>query len=262
MDSAQSAYDEFARVYDQFTSANNYELWLGEVLLPKLEQHGLQLGRALDIGCGTGRAFDPLLKRGWRVVGCDLSAGMLEQAAQKFPEQVDLFQADARDLDSALADPPEGVELTGFTLVLLLNEVVNYFTQDDDLKRAFSGIAQTLTDDGLVVFDANTLLWFKEVFASGKSAEMSARGWDWHGLSGSVEPGARYNARLSGQGVKARVHGQRHWTQEGVESALEGTELQLLARYGQREERGQVLLEVQIDEERHSKIVHIVGTNR
>jgi SAM-dependent methyltransferase len=255
-ESAQEAYDRFAPVYDEFNAANNYELWLGEVLLPELERRGLQRGWALDVGCGTGRAFDPLLDRGWQVVGCDGSSGMLAQAREKFGERVQLIHADARELEpiSPSPDRPDG---ENFQLVLLLNEVVNYLTEDGDLERAFAGVRRNLAPDGLVVFDTNTLLWFRESFASGKSEEMSARGWDWHGLNQSVERGATYEARLSGQGVESHLHRQRHWTPEQVDAALEACDLQPLAALGQREEGGQVILEAPLDEGRDSKIIHV-----
>jgi len=255
-ESAQEAYDRLAPVYDEFTSANNYEMWLGDVLLPELEKHGLQKGRALDVGCGTGRAFEPLLDRGWEVVGCDASEGMLDKAAEKFGSRVPLIQADARDLET-IAPAEEGVE--SFQLILLLNEVINYLTADGDLERAFAGIHRNLATNGLVVFDANTLLWFRESFASGKSEEMSARGWDWHGLSQTVDRGAIYEARFSGQGVKPNVHRQRHWTPEQVEMALIDAGLSPLAALGQREENWRVILDSHIDEDRDSKTIHIAA---
>lgn len=257
-ESAEEAYDRFAPVYDEFNSANNYELWLGEVLLPELEKHGLQRGWALDVGCGTGRAFDPLLKRGWEVVGCDASAGMLGQAAKKFGGRVRLVHADARELDPippALGEPGD----EGFQLVLLLNEVVNYLTEDGDLGCLFAGIRRNLAPEGLVVFDTNTLLWFQESFASGKSEEMSARGWDWHGLNETIERGATYEARLSGQGVEAHVHRQRHWTPDQVEERLRKSGLRPLAALGMREENLRVMLESPVDEERDVKVVHIAA---
>jgi len=46
-----------APVYDEWNSQNDYEMWLGEVLLPELEKLGLQKGWALDVGVRGGRAF-------------------------------------------------------------------------------------------------------------------------------------------------------------------------------------------------------------
>lgn len=253
-ESAQDAYDRFAPIYDEFNSANDYEMWLGEVLLPELEKHGLQKGWTLDVGCGTGRAFGPLLNRGWSVVGCDGSKGMIARAREKFGERVKLIHADARDLGPIA---PEGTD--GFQLVILLNEVVNYLTEDGDLERAFAGVRRNLAPGGLIVFDANTLMWFREAFASGKSEEMSARGWDWAGLNESVDRKAVFEARLSGDGVEAHVHRQRHWTPEQVEGALGACGLRRLTAIGQREEDMQVLLETPFDEDRDSKVIHVAA---
>jgi SAM-dependent methyltransferase len=255
-ESAEEAYDRLAPVYDEFTSANNYELWLGEVLLPELEKHGLERGWALDLGCGTGRAFDPLLNRGWQVVGCDGSAGMLARAEKKFGERVKLIHADAREL-GAISPSPDHPDGENFQLVLLLNEVVNHLTEDSDLERAFAGVRRNLSPGGLVVFDANTLLWFRDNFVSGKSEELSARGWDCHGLTETIEYGGSYEMRLSGQGVEPHVHRQRHWPPEQVEAALETLGLIPIAALGQREENGHVILESPVNEERDSKTIHI-----
>ncbi len=52
----------------------------------------------LDVGTGTG-ALIPLIQRyhPYRVIGCDLSAKMLEQVARRFP-RVERHQCDVRDL--------------------------------------------------------------------------------------------------------------------------------------------------------------------
>jgi SAM-dependent methyltransferase len=230
-------------------------MWLGDVLLPELGKHGLRTGKALDIGCGTGRAFDPLLNRGWQVVGCDTSRGMLDQARKKFGDRVRLVQADARTLAGGAVDGFGG----GFQLALLLNEVVNYLTEDGDLERVFGGIRPHLSEDGLIVFDTNTLLWFRESFAAGRSEEMSARGWDWHGLTDEVEVDGLYEARLSGRDVEPHIHRQRHWTLERVDQALERCGLRSLVTLGQREEHERVILDASFDEERDSKVIHIAG---
>ena len=68
-DPVLAAYEAFAPIYNEFNHLNDYEMWLGRALLPELEKHGLGHGKALDVGCGTGRAFAPLLRRGWQVQG-------------------------------------------------------------------------------------------------------------------------------------------------------------------------------------------------
>lgn len=257
-ESARDAYDRYAAVYDECNAQNDYEMWLGEVLLPELGKHGLRTGWALDVGCGTGRAFDPLLDRGWQVVGCDVSSGMLAEAERKFGSRVRVFNADARDLPP-ISPVPGLPEEGAFDLILLLNDVVNYMTEDGDLERAFAGVARNLNrDHGLLAFDANTLGLFRDHFAPGVVEAMSERGWEWRGLSRS-SAGPVYEARLSGRDMEAHVHRQRHWKPEEVRAALEGAGLSALAALGQREEGGKVLLLDPPDEERDAKVIYLAG---
>src|SRR5689334_10396885 len=47
------------------------------------EQHFDRPGRLIDLGCGTGRLLIPFARRGFWVLGVDLSEPMLEIAGQK-----------------------------------------------------------------------------------------------------------------------------------------------------------------------------------
>lgn len=245
MDDAVTAYEAFAPIYDDFNLLNDYEMWLG-LLLPELEKHALRQGRVLDIGCGTGMAFEPLLRRGWEVRGCDSSPGMLERARQKFGDAVPLDVADLRQL------PAFG----RFELALALNDVVNYLTADGDLERALRGIRANLAPDGLLLFDANTLELFRRHFAAGYSEEMS-RGRTWRGLADRVEPGGVYEARLSGDDVRTHVHRQRHYPEEQVRAAIAAAGLDCLAVLGQQEVEGRAVLVSPADEGRDHKVVYI-----
>jgi SAM-dependent methyltransferase len=257
-ESAREAYDRYAPVYDESNAQNDYEMWLGEGLLPELERRGLGEGWALDVGCGTGRAFDPLLGRGWQVVGCDVSTGMLGEARRKFGARVRLLEADARNLPP-ISPSPELPAGESFDLVLLLNDVVNYMVDDGDLGLVFAGVRRNLGREGLVVFDANTVSLLSEDFASDVAEQTGPARGEWRGLTDEVGPGRVYEAELRSDGVEAHVHRQRHWTIEEVKEALGASDLRCLAALGQREEANRVHLSASPDEERDAKIIYIAS---
>jgi SAM-dependent methyltransferase len=245
-DFARATYQAFAPIYDEFNHLNDYEMWFG-VLLPELEKHGLRKGRLLDIGCGTGRAFEPMLRRGWEVCGCDLSPAMLEEARRKLGDAVPLEVADAREL-----------RIFGeFELVWALNDVVNYQVDDGDLERVFAGMRANLAADGLILFDADTLGLFESSFASGEDEWMSVGEWRWVGHTDRVEPGGIFEARVSGGGIEPHVHRERHWTAEQIREAMGTAGLEILATLGQREVDCQVVLAEPPDEQRDYKVIYI-----
>lgn len=245
-DFARDTYQAFAPIYDEFNHLNDYEMWFG-ALLPELEKHGLRKGRLLDIGCGTGRAFEPMLRRGWEIHGCDLSPAMLAESSRKFGDAVPLEVADVREL------PAFGE----FELVWALNDVVNYLLDDGDLERAVAGMRANLAAGGLVLFDADTLGLFESSFASGDDERMSVGEWRWVGDTDRVEPGGIFEARVSGGGVEPHTHRERHWTAERVEEAMAAAGLELLAALGQSEVDYQVVLAEPPDERRDYKVIYI-----
>jgi SAM-dependent methyltransferase len=202
----------------------------------------------LDVGCGTGRAFAPLISRGWNVFGCDVSEGMLAIAKEKYPD-VPLLRADATDL------PAWGFE---FDFILLLGDVVNYLTEDGDLERCFEGVARNLAPGGLCLFDTNTIGQMRKVFGGTQSRWMSIGGWKWRGTGTAIVVGGTFEAELSGTAVEPRIHRQRHWTPKQVRDAETEAGLECLALLGQREEGMRILMSEDLDEERDPKAIHIV----
>ncbi len=94
-------------VFD-FKDAGDYDAWFER---PK-NRHGLDLEiklihslvnprkgqRLLDIGCGTGMSLVPFLDQGLSLTGIDSSPYMLDKAAQRFGDGVDLHRGLAEDL--------------------------------------------------------------------------------------------------------------------------------------------------------------------
>jgi SAM-dependent methyltransferase len=87
--------------------ARNYDDGLRQSPLARFDldfvrRHCPEPGRMLDLGCGTGRLLLECARRGYRVLGVDLSAEMLAVAAEKAAGaglEVDLLRANLADLD-------------------------------------------------------------------------------------------------------------------------------------------------------------------
>lgn len=247
-DPALAAYEAFAPIYNEFNHLNDYEMWLGRHLLPELEKHGLRTGRALDVACGTGRAFGPLLRRGWEIRGCDLSPSMLERAREEAEGKIELEVADMREL------PVFGE----FELVLSLNDSMNYLLGDDDLIRALSAMRANLADHGLLLFDLNSKaayvghgLWA----GGGKTMEHEGRTWVWRGM-GEVEPNV-HESRIEGDDVEPVINRERWRPEDEVKEAMAAAGLECLAALGMDEVDNEIVLSDPIDEDRDYKMVFI-----
>ncbi|MBA4602764.1 class I SAM-dependent methyltransferase [Thermoactinomyces mirandus] len=99
----------------------------------------------LDLCCGMGRHTISLVRRGYRVVGLDLSKVLLEKALEKSNGlAIPYIQADMRNLP--LMDG-------SFDVVLNLFTSFGYFRDDRDNERVLSEIARVLKPDGRFLID-------------------------------------------------------------------------------------------------------------
>ncbi len=98
--------------------------------------------RVLDLACGIGRHSLELTRRGFEVVGVDISPELLEMAATSAREQsleIEFVEADLRELDFR----------DEFDLVLSLNDgAVGYFETDAENYRTFEVVSQALRGGG------------------------------------------------------------------------------------------------------------------
>lgn len=244
-------YDLFAPHYDAFTSASDYENWT-ERVLALARRHGLQGEAALDLACGTGNSFLPLLRRGFAVTACDISPAMLAEAAMKAPE-ARLVQADLRALP----------ELGSFDLVTCVDDSLNYLLDREELLAAFRGVAANLAPDGVVVFDLNSLRAYRETFARDSVMEAGGAVFAWRGEAGGEEPEGCEAAAVvevfapAGNGLYERIitrHEQRHFPRAEVVEALGAAGLECVAVMGALDS-GELVEPAA--EEAHLKVVYI-----
>jgi SAM-dependent methyltransferase len=182
---APGGYNELAPFYDAFAAASDYEAWTTRILA-LLDAYTWRGTRVLDVACGTGNSFLPLMRRGLLVTGCDLSPAMLEEAARKAPG-VALIEADMRQLP----------QLGEFDLVTCFDDSLNHVLDEQELCSALRSMAANLAEDGLLLFDLNTLLAYRTTFARASAAERDGSLFLWRGdSSADAAPGCRATAHI------------------------------------------------------------------
>jgi SAM-dependent methyltransferase len=248
---AARAYAVLAPAYDLLTAKYAYGPWLA-ALERLARQHGLAGRRVLDVGCGTGKSFLPLLERGYEVTACDISPAMVERARQL---------AAGTGTRVVVADARELPVLGRFDLVTSIDDALNYLLSDAELRMAFEGVARNLRPGGLFAFDLNTLSCYRDYFARDMAVEADGTFFCWRGAGDgdSVEPGGIYSSVIEifdseDGGAWRRVsstHVQRHHPPAVVERLLAQTGFELVER------RGQILgdrMDPVGDEELHTKL--------
>jgi SAM-dependent methyltransferase len=252
-DRAYQTYEAYAPVYDLFTAHHDYEGWLAD-LLEAGERRGLTGRRLLDVACGTGKSFLPVLPRGWEVTGCDISPAMLELAREKAGDAVRLEVADMRQL------PVFGE----FDLVWCLDDAVNYLLSQEELERALAGMRANLASTGLLMFDVNALHAYRTFFAETEVLERGGRRMVWRGQTpADVEPGSICDSTLevssldpAAEGDETISHGhrQRHFPEADVLAGIERAGLECLDVYGHGYDG---VFKQPLDESVHTKAIYV-----
>ncbi|HEY3435684.1 MAG TPA: class I SAM-dependent methyltransferase [Solirubrobacterales bacterium] len=245
-DLAKAAYDVFASSYDDFAYRYQYEQWTRR-LLDKAEEAGLEGKRLLDVACGTGLSFLPMLERGFTVTACDISEAMLARARSKAGDRVKLAVADMR----ALPDFGE------FDLVWALNDPLNYLLSRLALEEALAGFRRNLAPNGIALFDVNTPVTYRDFFSGETAIERNGKRMVWRGKShpDTIRPRDFHEAEFEvvGQPDSVRIHRQRHHPEDEALAAIEAAGLNCVGVFG---ELGGVLYPG-LDEETHGKAVYL-----
>jgi SAM-dependent methyltransferase len=256
---AEVAYDAIAPVYDDFTAHHDYRAWIAS-LLAIGEANGLAGETALDVACGTGKSFVPLLEHGWQPTACDISESMVELARAKSGGAVRVEVADMREL------PVYG----SFDLVFCVDDAVNYLHSAAELERALRGMKDNLAPDALLLFDSNTITTYRGFFSEHIEIEANGRRMIWDGRGsgdGTVEPGEVSEALFevealepgAGPTIPPELHRQRHHPEPEVRAAIAAAGLELLALYGHHHDG---VPHQPMSEENHTKAIYVARRKR
>ncbi|MFN0110931.1 MAG: class I SAM-dependent methyltransferase [Blastocatellia bacterium] len=138
-----SDYDRFAWFYNLYWGPefSSPALAIYKILLFPLLSPG---SRILDLCCGTGQIAAGLSEQGYQVTGLDGSVAMLKIARENAPG-VEFIQRDARAFEL-----PQS-----FECVISAFDSLNHVMELEELTAVFRRVYESLTDEGIFLFDLN-----------------------------------------------------------------------------------------------------------
>ena len=152
-----SSYKYLSSFYDELCENVEYEArcdYISKILC----SNGINQGTILDLACGTGGMSVPLVKKGYKIIGIDLSEEMLEIASNNLFEVCDdftLLKSDMREF--SLFDEVDAC--------ICCLDSINHLNSLFDVSKAFKCVYNSLKEDGVFIFDVNTVYKHQSVLA-------------------------------------------------------------------------------------------------
>ncbi len=150
-------YNDFAEVYDRLQDAD-YDKFV-QFYERIFERLGIKPELVLDLACGTGNITLPMAKRGYDMIGLDMSVEMLNIARDKAYEEEQQILFLCQDMCE--------MELFGTVdAIVCALDGVNYIADFENLKKLFRLIHNYLNPGGVFVFDINSVHKLKNVLGN------------------------------------------------------------------------------------------------
>jgi SAM-dependent methyltransferase len=246
-------YDAMAPHYEVFVGdadAMRYGTWLSG-LLDLAAGLGVTGGRALDVGCGTGRSLVALRAAGFEATGVDPSQGMMAIARER-------LGADAVLEVGSLPHLPAGPAVS---LVTAFNDILNC-VGTSQVGDAIASMAARLEPGGVLLFDSNAALTFSTFFGSTFCRTAPGLFLVWESLGSCEDNGFRadlhaFEADPQAPGTWKRSvshHLQHLHPHEAIVDAIAAAGLELALVQGQRDNGPR---DDHFDEEIHTKRIYL-----
>jgi ubiquinone/menaquinone biosynthesis C-methylase UbiE len=153
----EDEYKKLAKSYDkQFEdklTRSMYREWKTE-LEKAIKKYKIKVNKLADLGCGTGITTIPWLKKGYKIIGVEVSKQMINEARKK-SSKINWINQDLISLDIK-----EKVDVATCHF-----DVLNHILRKNDLLKVFKNIYNILNKGGLFIFDMmspESFIWLKE----------------------------------------------------------------------------------------------------
>ncbi|NMA65114.1 MAG: class I SAM-dependent methyltransferase [Clostridiaceae bacterium] len=224
-------YKRFADVYDQLVQDIPYGKW-ADYLQSAFLKFNKDPKLILELGCGTGSMAIELSKRGYELIGLDISSDMLSKAYEKAlanNQNILFINQDMREF-----------ELFGTVdAVICLLDSLNYMNSIAEVKKVFKLVHQYLNPDGLFIFDLNSPYKLSQVLGNEGFFDLSKDiTWIWDNTYDTRKRKTIFDLTFfirNKEGLYERfdeTHQETAFTTEEIRQALEDTGLRLVGNYG------------------------------
>lgn len=153
------SYDALSAVYDLFADDFDHPKW-AEYYRALLRRAGVEAKSLVDAGCGTGLMTAELARTGARVVGVDVSEGMLRAAAERLRREG--VRAMLAREDMCRLTVPRPVDA-----VICACDGVNYLLSAERARAFFRAAHAAIRPGGALAFDISSRHKLEHVLGDG-----------------------------------------------------------------------------------------------
>ena len=151
-------YSSFAEFYDSLTTNISYEA-RAKYFKKLIEKFFGKAELVLDLACGTGNLSFELEKLGYDVTAVDISEEMLMTAREKAMTEESHILFLCQDMSE--------IDLYGtMDAVVCALDSLNHLTNGEDVGKTFLRLSNFVTDNGVFIFDVNTLYKHQRVLGN------------------------------------------------------------------------------------------------
>ena len=163
-------FSVLARYYDTLNYNADYEQ-VADYIESVFRLYNKTPELVLDLACGTGELTIQLARRGYDMIGLDLSSEMLNEASSKAYNENE-NELDGFDCESAKKILWINQDMCGFELYGTVDAIVccfdslNYILDEADIEKCFKSAYHYLNPGGLFLFDVTSEYKFEKIYGN------------------------------------------------------------------------------------------------